>query len=271
MKTNKLLLFAAILAASPILAPAAERVVDASELPAPVKETLADSGRGDRIGKITVRHAGGRLVYDVELLRQNAPGEHLRIGDDGKILADTRKAAGSTTTTTTTPPPVAPLGYPAAYPGGYGYEPYVVPTPPSLRLEDLPQAAQATIRREAADRPIATIQETAVDKRKAYVAQFRESGRNPQVYVAEDGSVLRPTEKPPVLLIGTTFSDTPAPVQQALRRELGDGEIVSIDKDRGSRGEADSYQVEAKDAHGSYRLRLSADGRVLENTRRASR
>jgi hypothetical protein len=106
-----------------------------------------------------------------------------------------------------------------------------------------------------------------VDGRKTYVAEFRESGRNPRVYVAEDGDVLRPTEKPPVFALRTTFADTPAPVQQALRRELGDGEIVRINKEKGGRGETETYEVEAKDARGSYQLRVSSDGRVLENTR----
>jgi hypothetical protein len=143
-----------------------------------------------------------------------------------------------------------------------------VPTQPRLRLEELPKAAQETLRREAGDRPIATIHEETLDGRKAYVAQFSESGRNPRIYVAESGEVVRPTEKPPVLALGTTFADTPAPVQQTLRRELGDGEIVRIHKDKEGRGETETYEVEIKDARGNYQVRVSADGRVLENTRR---
>lgn len=272
MKTNKLLLLTTMLLAAPALALAAERVIEASELPPSVKKAIDSSHRGDAVKRITVRNAGGRTVYDFELERKNAPAERLRVAEDGSILGDTRKVAGTATVADTpAPTPVPPPGYPGSIPAGYPYEPYAVPVTPRLALEDLPKAAQETIRREAAARQIAAIHEETLDGRKAYVAQFRESGRNPRVHVAEDGSVLRPTEKPPVLAIGTTFSDTPAPVQQAIRRELGEGEIVGVDKEKDGRGEAEIYLVEIKDRHGSYRLRVSPDGRVLENPRKASR
>lgn len=286
MKTNKLLLVSAILATMPVLAVAAEREVKASELPPAAQRALDDASRGETVKKIAVRNAGGRVVYDVELERANAVGERqrLRIAEDGKILGDSRKAAASTaagnpalgiSATGTLEPsaPVAPLGYPGAggMPGAYPYEPYLVPATPKLRIEELPKAAQETIRREAANREVAAIHEDTVDGRKAYVAQFSESGRNPRVFVAEDGSVLRPTEKPRALALGTTFSDTPAPVQQAIRRELGEGEIVRIDKEKEGRGEMEIYQVEVKDARGSYHVRIAPDGRVLENPRKASR
>jgi hypothetical protein len=266
MKTNKLFMVtAALVAASPLFA--AERAVEISELPPAARKALDDSSRGETIKKIAVRNAGGRTVYDVEFARENAPGHRLRIAEDGKILGDTRKAAASGTET-----PVVPLGVPGAgaYQTGYPNEPYIAPPVPKLRIEDLPQPVQKTIRSEAADREIAAIHETALDGRKAYVAQFSESGRNPRVYVAEDGQVLRPTEKPPVLLVGTTLSDTPAAVQQAVRRELSEGEIVHVDKEKESRGETEIYKIEVKDARGSYQLRVSPEGRVLENPRRAS-
>ena len=278
MKTNKLLPLAGMLAlalASPAIA--AERVIEASELPPQAKKTFEDSLRGETVKKIAVRNAGGRTVYDVEFERTNADDgrDRLRIAEDGKILGDTRKAADRAAkadpAATDAATPTLPPGYPGAYPVGYPYEPYAVTTTqPRLRIEDLPRAAQETIRRESADRDIAVIHEETVDGRKAYVAQFRESGRNPRVYVAEDGGVLRPTEKPPALALGTTFSDTPAPVQQAIRRELGEGEIVRIDKDKGF-GETESYKVEVKDGRGNYRLRVAPDGKVLENTRKGGR
>lgn len=266
MKTNKtLLLMAATLAgvASPMIA--AERVVEASELPPSARKAFDDSVRGETVKKIAVRNAGGRVVYDVELERDKAPNQRLRIAEDGTILGDTRKVL---------PPGDGAAPAPAVYPGyppGYGYEPYQVPVLPRLRLEDLPQVVQETIRREAAERQIAAIREDTVDGRKAYVAEFREAGRNPRVHVAEDGDILRPTEKPPALTLGTTFAETPVAVQQAIRRELGDGEIVRIHKDKAARGEADSYKVDVKDGRGTYQIRVSADGRVLENTRGTAR
>lgn len=157
--------------------------------------------------------------------------------------------------------------------GPPAYPIYLAPpaeTKPKLRLDELPGAAQATIRREAGNREIAVITHDTVNGRKAYVVQFRESGRNPSVIVAEDGSVLQPTEKPPPLGLGTAFSDTPAAVQQTLRREIREGEIMKISKEK-QRGASENYRVEIKDARGAYQLRVAPDGRVLENTRPTER
>lgn len=276
MKTNKWLSLAGMFAgaAAPTTALAAERAIEAAELPPTVRRVIDDSGRGETMRKLSVRNAGGRTVYDVEFEPKNGVAQRLRVAEDGKILGDTRKAVTTGAHAAATNPdatdsarPVVPLTYPGI---GYPYEPLAVPTRPRLRLEELPQAARETLRREAGTRPIVAIHEETLDGRKAYVAQFGESGRNPRVYVAESGEVVRPTEKPPVLALGTTFDGMPAPARQALRRELGDGEIVRIDKDKEGRGEIETYEVEVKDARGTFQVRVSADGRVFENTRRTN-
>gem|GEM_PF-6284054 len=258
---------------------AAERVVEISELPPSVRQSLENSVRGEKIERITVRNAGGRVVYDAESTGGNASAKRLRFAADGTVLGDapettepTEASAGAPSTAadpdTVTGTPVTPFGQPDTYPAGYPYEPYMLAPPtPKVNLEDLPKPARAAVRREAADRPIASITEVSLDGRKVYVARFRDSGRNPRVFVAEDGAILRPTEKPP-LLFGTTFADTPEPVQRTIRRELGEGEIVKIDRQKENSGEPESYVVEAKDSRGEYRLRVATDGRLLENSRR---
>jgi hypothetical protein len=253
MKTLRLLGIATILATLSLTSAAADRV-DFTQLPPAVKKTLDASMRDEPVRRITVRQVNGRAVYDIEFERKNAANPHLRIAEDGTILGDTRTARGVET---------------SAASGDFGPSPSTWALP-KHRLDELPAAVQQTIRREAAGREIALIDDDAIDGRKAYAVQFRERGRNPWVYVGEDGTVLRPTEKTPAPLLGTTFGDTPAAVQQTIRREIDDGEIVRIDKET-ERGESDIYKVNVKDVRGTYQLRVSADGRVLENTRGTER
>ena len=72
----------------------------------------------------------------------------------------------------------------------------------------------------------------------------------------------------PTHLVGA-FADTPAAVQAKLRQEVGDGEILKVDREK-PRGAPATYKVDVRDARGSYQIRLSEDGRVLENTRNDS-
>lgn len=257
MKTKLLLIIPAVLAASPISAADsvdAPSLPVANQLPPAVKRTLDASARGEPVKQITLRTVDGRTVYEVELERKNAPNPHLRIAADGQLLRDTT--------------PLGPTGMPLTNPD-YGATD-VAATLPRLKLEELPRAAQETIRRESAGREIAAITSDTVDGHAAYAVQWRESGRNPIVYIGEDGTVLRPAEKPPALGLGTMFSDTPPAVQETLRREIREGEIVKIDRES-PRGKPAGYRVEAKDARGVFQIRVSDDGRVLENTRGTER
>ena len=224
--------------------------IDTAQLPSAVRKSLETSAGGERVKKVTIQNVDGRNVYDIELERENAPNPRLRIADDGQVLRDVATAASAT-------------DVPVAYPE------YVAPGSaalPRLRLSDIPQPAREAIEKRAAGREIGTIHEDTIDGRKAYAAQFRERGRNPWVYVAEDGTLLRPTEKPPALIFGTTFSDTPQAVQQTIKRQIGEGEIVKVDKED-SREEPTFYRFEIKDAHGVYEIRITPDGRILGNTR----
>ncbi|MDO8540715.1 MAG: hypothetical protein Q7S40_09795 [Opitutaceae bacterium] len=250
MKTKLLLIASAFFAAWSVQA--AERV-DTSQLPAPLKNALNVSAANEAVKEVTIRNVGGQTVYDVELERDNAPNARLRISADGTVLRDSRRAAVGSTT------PDVPV-----YSSEYGTAPYV----PKLKLEELPAAARQAINQETAGREIGDITSDTVDGRAAYRVEFRERGRNPRFYVAEDGTLLRPTEKPPALGLGTTFSATPAAVQQTIRREAADGEIVKIDKE-GLRGAATIYKVEIKNSQGSFQLELSESGSVLRDSRRA--
>jgi hypothetical protein len=248
----KLLLVASALGAA-AFAFAAERI-DTAQLPSAVKQALDTAAAGDPVKQITTRVVDGRTIYDIELERKNAPNPRLRIAADGEILRDTTRAVPASDV-----PPVLPDGTPA------------VPVVPTVRLDELPAAARETVKKEAADRPIAKITRDTMNGREAFAVELKESGRNSRFYVGADGALLRPAEKPPILGLGTTFSDTPAQVQRAIRDELGTGaEIVKIDKDQ-RRGEPTTYKVEIKDARGTRHLRFSEDGKIIEDTRATER
>lgn len=246
MKTKLLVLASLLVAARPSFA---TKGVDTSQLPRPASNAL-DASAGERVKKVTIQNVDGRNAYDIELERKNAPNPRLRVAEDGQVLRDTTRTADASDFAATYPEYVPPV------------------TVPRLRFDDLSRPAQETIKAHAADREIANIHEDTINGRKAYAAQFRERGRNPWVYLAEDGSVLRPTEKPPALGIGTTFSDLPLAAQQTIKRKIDTGEIVKIDRE-GARDEAPVYRVKIKDARGEYELRVALDGRVLGYTRAA--
>lgn len=162
------------------------------------------------------------------------------------------------------------LAAPAAVYAQYDVPPVNSPTTsPRLTLEQLPPAAQNTIRHEAAGREIVKIENETWSGHPGYRVEFHESGRNPDVFVGYDGAVLRPEEKPPALGLGTTFEKTPAAVRNAIRNEIGAGQITKIDEEgfRSSR----RYRVFVKDPHGdSYELQIARDGSILLDTRKSS-
>jgi uncharacterized membrane protein YkoI len=229
------------------LALAADRV-DPGQLPSAVKKALDASASGDAVKQITIHTVNGRTVYDIELEKKIAPNPRLRIAEDGQVLRDTTTDA------------------PSVY-SEYGAT--VLPQP-KLKLSDTPAAVQDTIKKEAAGREIGTIEREHWNGKPGYRVTFREPGRNPEFYVADDGTSLKPEEKPPALFIGTRFEDTPAAVQQTIRREVGNGEIVKINKE-GRRGEPAFYKIDLKDTRGTYQIRVSENGQILENSRATGR
>ena len=248
MKTKTLLIVPVLFAAWSVQA--ADRL-EPGQIPAPVKSALGSSAQNESVKEITIHNVDGRTVYDVELERENAPNPRLRVAADGTVLRDSRQAV-------TELPSVAYPEYPAAE--------YI----PRLKLEEMPATVQRTIRKEAAGREIGQITSDVVEGRPAYRIEFRERGRNPQLYVADNGTLLRPPEKPPALGLGTTFARTPSAVQQAIRREIGEAEISKIDRE-GLSGPASIYKVELKQKDGTtFELQIAETGKVLRDSRRDS-
>ncbi len=231
----------------------ADELLDVSQLPAPVQQVLKSSGKLP-VKQVTIRNVGGQTIYDIEFEEKNRPNRRLRVGADGAIIRDWEQLQSS-----------EELARAAAVAssGEFAVPVYI----PKVNFEELPAAVQQTVTKEAAGRQISDIKTDTVDGRKAYLVEFRERGRNPRLYVGLDGSLLRPEEKPPASPFGTSFAGTPRAVQETIRREVGDQEIVKIDK-RGFGTGPKIYSVEIKGSAGVFELRIAEDGRIQNDSRR---
>jgi hypothetical protein len=137
---------------------------------------------------------------------------------------------------------------------------------PIPKLEALPMPAQLAIKKKAGRRHVARIVREMCGDVPVFRVTFREKGRNPEISVSDDGTVLTPEEVPPSLaraLFRTRFEDTPREVQNAVRGEIGDGRILKIEKER--REGAACYRIEFSTAARRTAALVVADsGKVLE-------
>jgi uncharacterized membrane protein YkoI len=253
MKANLIVLIVMLLAAGP--AGAAERV-DIQHVPSAVKEALDSAAPGEGVKQVTVHTRENRIVYEIELDRENRPNPRLYIAEDGQML---RGLVTDPLAVETDPAPYSPLLYPE-------YGPPMAPVVPKLTLSELPDDVRRTIEEHAAGREIAALEREQRAGRRGYRVTFRERGTNPQIFVTEGGQVSIPEEKiagVPRLLRGTTrFEETPVAVQRSLRREVKGGQITRITEQREGEGPV-LYRVDIKDPDGTIRqVVVSADGEL---------
>jgi hypothetical protein len=116
--------------------------------------------------------------------KNNAINPRLRIAEDGELLADS-KAPLPRSSSSLALDPTAPA--PVVYDS--------VPT-----LESLPPPVRETVRSEARGREVVDIDRNVTNGRTVYEIEFRASGRNPKIHVAEDGQ-----------LVGDTRANAPQP------------------------------------------------------------
>lgn len=230
--------------------------VTTNELPAAVQRALSESSKGEPIKTINRRVIDGRTVYDVELERDNALNPRFRITEDGVVIAGTGQPVLDAT--------AAPVT---------SFDGVAVPSfDPMIPVETLPPAVRETIKREAAGRQIADIDRETWQGRTVYEVEFKAVGRNPQIHITEDGTIVK-AEQPRgelgttirSLFMGTQLEDTPPAVQETIRREARDRSIRDIDVER--RTGQRIYEVEIDDGRNVFQIHVAEDGRILHNTR----
>lgn len=230
----------------------AQERLELSQVPAPVREAVSATRDRGTVKEIVRRTEQGRTIYEVEFERNNAPNPRLRFAEDGTPVRD----PASTETGSEGVWLIA-----SEYPEGLGLP------PSALKLEDLPAPVQETARREADGRKIADIDQESWEGKTVYEVEFSQRGRNSQVHIAEDGTLLRDERERSALksrFFGLQIDDTPPAVQETIRRVAGDREIIDIDR-RGTK-ERPVYRVVARRNGISYEiLHVGMDGKVLFN------
>lgn len=255
----KNLLFTAALIGTTLSLPAQDQRLQAADLPTPVREALNAASDGKPVKTIHRRVIDGHTVYDVELERANAINPRFRITADGIVLAGTSRSASEVVAE----PPVSPDGISI---------PLTLFDPVSV-LNELPAAVRETVKKESAGRPIADIDRESWQGRTVYEIEFSEPGLNPQIHVAEDGTVVRAEKRGagPIgtairsLFMGTQLSDTPPAVQETIVREGRDRAIRDIDVK--TRNGQRVYEVEFEGVRTGFQIQVAEDGRILHDTR----
>jgi uncharacterized membrane protein YkoI len=222
---------------------AGERVKQ-GQLPAAVQRAVTSSAVATGpVKEITKDIVDGKVVYDVEFEKDDAINPRLRFAEDGTVVDNARFAARDRNWSS-------------------------VDTESMLKLEDLPAAVRRTVEQEAAGREIADLDLEMHDNRKVYEVEFRESGVNQQIHVAEDGTKLAANDnerRAKSWFAGTQLEDTPTAVQETIRREAGDRRIADIDKER--RTGRIMYEVEIEGENGQFQLHIAEDGSIVKDDR----
>ncbi len=148
---------------------------------------------------------------------------------------------------------------------------------PGTKFAGLPPAVQHTIRAEAGIAEIRNIWKFERAGRPAYRIAFRDPYVHPPLYVAADGSVLKPdlgvaigapkdsyyvlTRGP---VTGVALSDVPASVISVLRQRAPDAEVDTITKE--TSGGRVVYVITFKDSF-YPKLYVQADGTLIKQAR----
>jgi uncharacterized membrane protein YkoI len=252
MNAKKIMLVCA--AMSGALVVQAQERVEVRDLPAGVQRTIEGWRTEGPVKQVTRHTIDGRTVYEVEIDRNNLPNPRRKIAEDGSVLRDP------------TPLVIPGDGVPIVT-GEYGS--IATPVMPRMTLEELPATVQQTARTEARGREIVDIDRETWKGQPIYEIEFKERGLNSRVYIGTDGQVVRDERRPGQtlrsLFLGTQLEETPASVQEAIKRTAGDREILDIDR-KGTGAQA-TYRVEIRDGQTRQELRIGADGNVIYDSR----
>ena len=221
----------------------AEHKVTFNELPDPVKQAIK-AKRGDApIKEIQHRTKDGRDLYDVEF-NETGINSKLCFAQDGTIVTDD-----------------------TARPRGTNW----MGRTASMKVSEVPEAVRKTIESEAKGRAVADIDRETWNRQTVYEVEFEQTGRNAQIHIAENGSIVK-SDRPGTatgikgLFMGTQLEDTPAAVQATIKREGANREIADIDKE--TRTGRILYEVEFKQPGRNIELHIAEDGSVVRDSRR---
>jgi uncharacterized membrane protein YkoI len=195
----------AILSLALVIGPATlygDHEIQLKDSPAPVQQTIQRYQENGELKRIERQTYNGAPIFEV-IIKRPGPNRELHITESGAVLENDPNFAAQPESLQTR----------------------------KLRLSDLPATVQNTIRTQAGDSPVDDINQTSHNGRTVYEVEFQRSGRNQEVHIAGDGTLL-PLE-PRQLIAGDrkmTFVDLPSTVQRAVQNEVGTGKINLVER-----------------------------------------
>lgn len=227
------------------------------DVPPAVRKTIEQQAAGRKVADIDRETWDGKTVFEVEFA-QTGRNEQIHVSEDGRIVKHEGKEPARTTTANTLKGPMI-----------------------GTRFSDTPPAVQATIQREANGAEIADIDKERREGRVLYEVEFKNPGRNIEIHVAEDGSIVQDSRRDvrgqgatgagAQTRTGTTrgnnltFEQAPPAVQAAIRANGDPSTIKEIE--RGEKGGRMVYTVEFQKDGRNTKIDIAQDGTVLKDNR----
>ena len=142
-----------------------------NELPPAVQKTVRAQAPNAEIADVSKKTENGMDVYEVQF-REPGTNPKIVVSADGKLLnTDMAKPAGAIERALT---PTGAVG---------------------TKLSALPEKAQKTIKEKAPDAQITNITRQDKDGRVIYEVEFKDTGKNPTLRVADDGTLVQDLQK----------------------------------------------------------------------------
>jgi uncharacterized membrane protein YkoI len=164
-----------LLAGAGLLAGCNQSVETAStkfnELPPAVQKTARAQAPNDEIADVSKTTENGIDAYKIEFREENRTPQVLIAADGRLISSDFPKPPGAVERLLT---PTGAAGTP---------------------FSALPLPVQKTIKAQAPNAPIASISRQSDNGRTIYEVSFQDSGKNPSIKVAEDGTLVQSLQK----------------------------------------------------------------------------
>lgn len=142
-----------------------------NELPPAVQKTVRAQAPNAEIADVSKKTDNGMDVYEIEF-REPGTNPKILVGADGKLIStDMARPAGAIERALT---PTGATG---------------------TKFSALPEKAQKTIKDKAPDAEITNISRQDKDGRVIYEVEFKDTGKNPTIRVAEDGTLVQDLQK----------------------------------------------------------------------------
>jgi uncharacterized membrane protein YkoI len=202
-----------------------------TELPEAVQKAIKAQSQGETLENVERNTRDGKVVYEAEFKRGGL-NRHVQFAADGTVL------------------PSRDLGS-------------IFERKPSMALSDLPAAVQKTVKEQQASRTIADIDKENWNGQTVYEIEFKESGPNSRIHIADDGSIVL-NKSGRLGYVGTQLSETPKAVQDTVKRVAADAEIADVDRE--TKDGKTVYDVEIRKEGRNRHLQIAESGALLDDS-----